>query len=649
MTRLHSKPTILVVDDLPGNIRVLAALLEQTYEVVVATSGQQALHAVVSTPPDMILLDIVMPDMDGYAVCAQLQAMEATRDIPVIFITVKRAPRDETRGLALGAVDFISKPFSAPVVLARVKTHLALKQARQQAIEATQAKDRFLAHMSHEIRTPLHGILGFADLLSHGLLDSKSQQFLSIIRQSGRHLLAVTNDILDYAKLEAHKMVLEQIPFTLADELAQAVALFMLAAQDKGVSLTWRCADDLPATLVGDPNRLRQILYNLLANAVRFTHQGHIELTVTPVPHTGPALRLQFAVRDTGIGIAPGSLHHLFQPFMQADARTTRQFGGTGLGLAICARLVQHMGGEIGVDSQPDQGSCFHFTLPFTRTTGPAHQPRPASRPGRHHRFPPGRHRLLVVDDMAINRLFCSETLPLLGIDTFELAENGQEALEHLQAQTFDLVLMDCRMPVLDGLETTRLLRRREQEAGHSRHTPVIALTASATADQRAACLAAGMDDILVKPLTLHALQGVLERFLRSAPDPATPPLAADAPGTEPLHGGSPLDERALARKQLILGRERMDRLIQVFLQDMQRNLSLLRTAVATRQAAQCMRAAHAFKGCCGVVHADGLAALCQAMEQLGETGTLQGAAELLEQLERESDAVRQALAAHPG
>ncbi|MBF0462548.1 MAG: response regulator [Magnetococcales bacterium] len=648
MTSKNKKPIILVVDDMPVNIKVLVTVLNPDYTVVVAASGQEALQVVADEPPDMILLDIMMPEMDGFKVCEKLKSMASTRDIPVLFITAKTETEDETHGLALGAVDFITKPINKSVVLARVKTHLALRKAQTQALQAAQAKSQFLAHMSHEIRTPLNGILGFADLLGKRSLDAKARQFLEIIQQSGQHLLAVVNDILDYSKIEANKVSLENVAFDLKELLAKTLDLLSLSAQDKGINLALRCAEEVPAVICGDPSRLRQVLFNLVANAIKFTQQGQVDLDVRWVQTLEESVTLQFSVRDTGIGISPDRLATLFQPFVQADISTTRQFGGTGLGLSICTNLVRLMGGEIQVDSEPGKGSCFHFTATFTLSTLTAGQaihapdPQQPSTPFHDH------CHLLVVDDVAINRMFLSETLPLLGIDSFELACNGQEALERLQEQSFDLVLMDCRMPVMDGFMATRTLRHWEESTGKPRRTPVVALTAGATEDDRAHCLAAGMDDFLTKPVNDQALLKVLHRWLVTTP-------TIDTPKTEPgqkeeqamasvtITDGS-MDEAALDGKIRKIGKERMGRLVHAFFQDMTRNMDTLRISVKAQDATKILEAAHALKGCCGVVHATRMLRQCGEMQSMGRIGAIQGTTGLLEQLETECISVQKIL-----
>ncbi len=648
MTDTSAKATILAVDDAPENLDVLKNVLVPDYLMKAAIHGPMALKIAQAHPPDLILLDIMMPEMDGFEVCRRLKAMTSTQDIPVIFLTAYKDTENETLGLALGAVDFISKPINPAVLLARVKTHLTLKKAQKQAMEAILAKGQFLAHVSHEIRTPLNGILGFIDLLAKKPQDAETQRFLAIIQQSGHHLRSVINDLLDYSKMEANRMSLEEIPFDLPPLLAEIPPLFALATEGKAVNLAWRCADDVPTVVLGDPNRLRQVLYNLVSNATKFTQKGRIDLEVERVREAGESVTLHFAVRDTGMGISPDRLQTLFQPFVQADVSTTRTFGGTGLGLFICNRLVQLMGGTIQVESKPGEGSCFHFTATFVRATRPADAATPPSEPPESPIPFRGTPRLLVVDDVETNRIFLSETLPLLGIHSVELANNGQEALERLQERPFDLVLMDCQMPVMNGFDATRALRHRELAEGQGRHTPVIALTAGVTEADRAYSLAAGMDDFLTKPVQSRALLNALKRWLMADPPPIgsepTPHPEAGEVGAEIPSAAGPLNEAAFAAEYHAMGQARTGRLIHAFFQDLTRNRAALRAAVQTANADGIFKAAHALKGCCGVVHATRMMRQCEEMQAMGKSGAIQGVAERLEQLEKESVLVQAAL-----
>ncbi|MBF0611707.1 MAG: response regulator [Magnetococcales bacterium] len=377
MMEADKKQSILIVDDVPGNIRVLVEILGEEYELLVATNGADALKVVAESPPDLILLDIVMPEMDGTEVCRRLHAKEATRSIPVIFITAKNDMDDEVQGLSMGAVDFITRPINPMVVRARVKTHLELCQKRVQAMEATRAKSVFLANMSHEIRTPLNAIIGMTDLALTTPLNQEQRQYLEIVMNSGQSLLALINDILDFSKIEANRLDLEEIPYSLVEVVEGACETVGVRAHQNSLTLIHDIADELPHWLRGDPSRLRQILVNLLANAIKFTRQGEIVLQVAPfrskeVPedialhHGGDHSRqiLHFSIRDTGIGIPLDRQQAIFESFSQADRTTSRKFGGTGLGLTISRNLARLMGGTMWVESEGEGlGSTFHFTI----------------------------------------------------------------------------------------------------------------------------------------------------------------------------------------------------------------------------------------------------------------------------------------------
>ncbi|MBF0628531.1 MAG: response regulator [Magnetococcales bacterium] len=638
----EKKSTILIVDDIPANIRVLSHALMQDYEIIAAINGEEALQIVAEELPDMILLDIRMPGMNGFTVCERLKANETTCNVPVIFITAENDPEHEVHGLSVGAVDFIVKPINPPVVLSRIRTHMALKEAEMRAIQAADSKSKFLALMSHEIRTPLNGIIGFANLLTRQPLNEQGRQFLDIIRNSGQHLLVVINDILDYSKIESNKIALESIPFNIRKILSGVSDLLALSAHDKGVTFSWRCEEAIPTDLCGDPNRLRQVLLNLGSNAIKFTVKGRVDLEVSLVKQVDEAILLQFLVRDTGIGISADILKTLFKPFTQADVSTTRQFGGTGLGLVICAKLVQLMGGEIQVESEPGKGSCFYFTAylviapQMIEVTN--HIADNITLDGCFNND----NRLLVVEDVEVNRLYIKELLSSFGICSVDFACNGQDALEYLQKGTFDLVLMDCQMPVMDGFEATRALRRLEKAGESKFHTPVIALTANVMEEDRLNCFDAGMDGFLTKPLEEKMLVAELRRWLRFVPASHLPQHNSSDPEeksiTTPVssvpYPDSPLNESLFAEKARKMGKERIGRLIHAFSQDLARNMDELHTAVTTGDAGKISQSAHALKGCCGVVHAVRMAQMCGELESMGRRGEIQESFLMFEKLE---------------
>ena len=393
-----------------------------------------------------------------------------------------------------------------------------LQQAekRERALqEASLAKSRFLATMSHEIRTPMNGILGMAQLLTApDLPPAEREEYVQVILQSGRTLMTLLNDILDLSKIEADKLELETISFTPSGIAQECQILFAKAAMDKGLRLRTETDPAGRQTMCGDPSRLRQMLSNLISNAVKFTETGEIVITVLEVERHDRESLLEFAVSDTGMGIPADKHGLLFVPFSQIDSSTTREFGGTGLGLSIVRYLAERMGGGAGFDSSVGAGSRFWFRIRAKQAGADS----PAA-PDRIEEVPPPspqdeRRRLLVVEDNATNRAVISAMLKKLGF-AFDTANNGLEAIELIEAGTpAELVLMDCQMPVMDGLEATRRIRAWEQQGGKPR-LPIIALTASAFEEDRDRALAAGMDDFLTKPLVLRHLTTALESWLR--------------------------------------------------------------------------------------------------------------------------------------
>ena len=391
----------------------------------------------------------------------------------------------------------------------RKQTEAALIQAREVAEAASQAKTRFLAHMSHELRTPMNAILGFAQLLRQDLLTEDQRQMVGMIHEAGGNLLHLINDVLDLSKIEAGRMTLESRPFTLAPLLERLERLLRLSATDRGLDLILDPPPAAPTDLLGDAPRLEQILINLLGNAIKFTDSGQVRLHIMPLEVTPATAKLRFEITDTGIGIEPETLAQLFQPFSQGDTRLSRRHGGTGLGLVISQRLVEQMGGEMGVASQPGRGSTFWFALTFPRITDPRVLPAPQPREQPPSALTPlDGLRLLAVDDNLINLRMIERVLQRQGA-TVALAHDGQEALRWLREHpgAVDAVLMDIQMPVMDGLTATREIRQDPA----LRHLPVLALTAGVLPEEREAARAAGVDDFLAKPLELEALVALLQ------------------------------------------------------------------------------------------------------------------------------------------
>jgi PAS domain S-box-containing protein len=508
------------------------------------------------------------------------------------------------------------------------KREMDLARARDAALESARLKSQFLANMSHEIRTPMNSIIGMTDILLHTELTAEQREFMEIVRMSGESLLTVINDILDFSKIEAGKLHFEMLDFEPRTVVEEMVAMLLEQTHVKNLRLSATVAHDVPVAMRGDPGRLRQVLTNLVCNAVKFTPQGGIDVRATKESESDTHVVLRFEVTDTGIGVPQEARACLFQAFSQVDASTTRKYGGTGLGLAICKQLVNLMAGQIGCDSVPHQGSTFWFTAQFEKPS-PAHSPHdvaleiiqkpvnpPASQLSEDVRR---RMRVLVVEDNAFNQKVVLRQVREMGFGADAVA-NGIEALKALHIIPYDLVLMDCQMPEMDGYACAAEIRRLERDGSH---LPIIAMTAHVMKSDRDKCLAAGMDDFLSKPVRVAHLESVLTRWLAAAGMTPTSKVSAPPTNSPDIGSPSPSVDWEIFRELAGNDAARVQELSERYLRQTTEQLAKLRDAIATGAAADVKRIAHSATGSAAMCGMMPIVAILRDLERTGQTDQL--------------------------
>jgi signal transduction histidine kinase len=521
---------ILIVDDSPTiQVKVKRALQRLEADVICAANGLEGLQILKSEADDIgvAILDEEMPHLKGTELCRIARTELNLKHLPLISLTSLTGQAQMKKIFEAGMSDYVSKPFSDEELIARVAVHyekyLFVREMEQKidlrtkelsdalvaAEAAAAAKGRFVANISHEMRTPLNGIIGFSNLIAEKFSDSETSEQISLIRASAGGLLQLINNILDYSKLDAAHLSLENRAFNLPQLLNEVERMFSIQAHQTDVNVSVIIDDKLPKMVIGDQFRLQQVFLNLLSNAVKFTLSGgHVILHTTTSSPTPSSAQIIFAVTDCGIGMNEDEISRIFKPFQQADVSTTRKYGGTGLGLAISNQLVNLMGGKIEVKSEKGIGSCFAVDLTFqlgevceTKNSSSNDAARVLIRPC----------SILVVEDNVVNQKLITTLLKKDG-HTVHLSQHGQEAVDAFNNHTFDIILMDCQMPVMDGYQASTVIREHEANANLKR-IPIVAVSANAMKGDREKCLEAGMDELIPKPIDRFQLQKIIYEF----------------------------------------------------------------------------------------------------------------------------------------
>jgi signal transduction histidine kinase len=534
--RANDTHTVLFIDEFNKIPETLENSFSQNgYNEVLYNNRQDALQLITNLSPDIIFIEIFTAEVNDFELCNAISNHEKINHIPIIILCT--APCSDKKVVAFdhGVVDFICEPFDVSEIIARTKVQIKLKTTREECLKtneqlqkqirerrslekelrlakeiaeaSTKSKSDFLASMSHEIRTPMNGIIGTASLLKSTRLDDIQRDYMDIIDYSANNLLTIINDILDISKIEAGQITLENIDFNLHNVVNETIKLLKPKAKEKDINYSAHINRAVPMYAKGDPIRLKQIVINLANNAIKFTKSGSVRIEVETLKFDRVHRKYLFKVIDTGIGIPESANARIFAEYLQADDTTARQFGGTGLGLSIAKRLVELMNGEIGFESEVGKGSTFWFTVLLSIGKEPPYslEDKDAIRLDDKDKY-----SILIAEDNLINQKVVIATLKKMG-HRMEIADDGKIAFEMHKKNRYDVILMDIQMPVMDGFESTRLIREWEEKMGFEKPVSIIAMTANAMKEDREKCLNAGMDNYISKPFKAVELSILLD------------------------------------------------------------------------------------------------------------------------------------------
>lgn len=517
-------------------------------------------------------------------------------------------------------------------ILNHVSEKKTLNRQRESASRESKRRTHFLAKVSHELRTPVNGIAGIAGLLHDSNLNTDQHKLISLIEKSSQSLSTLIDDLLNFSKIEAGALKLEQIDFELEETIRECVDLLMFSAREKNLEFSYQLADNLPLIVSGDPLRLRQVLINLAGNAIKFTETGEVRIVAEPAGLKDGLLTIRFQVLDTGIGVPEEQHSTLFESFAQADPSITRKYGGTGLGLAISKELVHLMGGQIGIKRNEGPGSIFWFTAQVNQTGVSENLPGRNS-PEKNFQMDEKRKtlRILLVEDDHITRKVSTMLLKRAGQKQVETAENGVMAIQKLQQSPFDIVIMDMQMPEMDGVEATSFIRRPDSGVLDP-SIPIIAMTANTLEDDREACISAGMNSFISKPLNAEELSRAIE-LLTDYPDSPVADRQGQAPEMLPSVDLEKIDEM---RRDI---GDRFETLVQLFLKNLPDRLASIQSAAAENNLDTLKEVVHQLKGNCASFYAMRMADLCRQLEQSAAEQTLPDD-NLLIRLRKEAESV---------